>query len=820
MKIAHSTYYNYLWITAPKIDTDILWAITLISTVLGILCFMIIFFFRNKLSAKSKKTATRKTELAPIVSEFLFYEEDASKEEKSNYVQLKIQIRESLKDNFNREVLSEVLLDLQKDVSGDTRKRLYKLYKDLGLHLDAFQKLKSWRWEVVSSGILELTQMKVEESYTFITKFVNDKRSVIRKQAEIATVTLKHEGINYFLDTTKYTISEWQQLKLLDVLRNQEDFQAPKFKVWLTSKNKDVVLFALRLIKYYNQSDANASIIHLVRHKNNEIKAEAIHCIKEFCVFEALDTLKQVFKKCNADIKLLILDAIAELGDHDQIPFLKAVEQKESNFLVKSKALNAINTISPESVMPTDNIEEIIPTPMDNNEMPNTKEEQHMEIFEKEEQGPIKETMDDIIDEFQAWPPPAEDGNDTINIDFLPIVSEEILQPAQEHGEEPIKYANEEDNKETLKEALLEDSTLDASLVDFLQAIVEEPQGLFAEKTAITTGEDIEGELSQDTTAMASEELEELLPFEIEKVKELEESGNITEKIEEEENDEKETLKAQKEMPKSVFDHDYFNQDEYNKTLLLDTIEQFGDQREVPLLISIVEKETNGSIKNNAFEILNKISDKKYWLTQDRSGVVENSECREESVFRKLFWVSDEESQLLLLDEMLTVGDHKEICFLETLSNCPNDCIRKKAQTVAIALKTRIEATETVEETSLNINKAESNFLEALLEEKIPDLDDEKLAETSDMKINEEETTSSSFDKYKGVMPLEFCFLLDELEIRPSKTLDLFDTEIDFENAVPQLQQDTPNTGPTTDRDEEDSFLKQLLSSPSKRKND
>ena len=300
----------------------------------------------------------RKSELSPMISEFLFYEENAQKEEKRNYVALKIEIRELIKNDFNRKVLTEILLDLQKDVSGDTQKRLFSIYHDLGLHKDAFEKLKSTRWQVVSKGILELTNMRVAESYIFITKFINDKRTTIRKQAEIATVTLKPEGIAYFLDTTKYRISEWQQLKLLDAMRKLEDFNPPRFKLWLTSKNKHVVLFALRLVKYYNQNDCNASLIELAKHKNNQIREEAIKCIKEFNVVGALDVLKLIFWKSNTVVKISVLDAIAYLGSESDIEFLKMVEKKEFNFSVKSKALSAINVISPESIMPTEGLQD------------------------------------------------------------------------------------------------------------------------------------------------------------------------------------------------------------------------------------------------------------------------------------------------------------------------------------------------------------------------------------------------------------------------------------------------------------------------------
>ena len=231
-------------ISVPKIHTDLLWDLTILFSGLGILFFSFVFIFRYRLSAKASKVAVQKKILAPIICNFLFYETDATKEENYEYIKLKIEIRDLLKSPFSRLVLKEILLDLQKDLSGDSRHRIFKLYQDLELHFDAFKKLKSWRWELVSKGILELTQMRVLAAYGFIKKFINDKRGVVRKQAQIATVTLKHEGISYFLDTAKYGISEWQQLKLLDVLRDFEDFTPPRFKAWLTSKNRDVVLFA------------------------------------------------------------------------------------------------------------------------------------------------------------------------------------------------------------------------------------------------------------------------------------------------------------------------------------------------------------------------------------------------------------------------------------------------------------------------------------------------------------------------------------------------------------------------------------------------
>ncbi|MGB5434352.1 MAG: HEAT repeat domain-containing protein, partial [Maribacter sp.] len=301
-------------------------------------------------------------------------------------------------------------------------------------HKDAFKKLKSWRWQIISKGIYELAQMQVAESYGFIKRFINDKRGTIRKQAEIAIISLNTEGLNYFLDTTEYRISEWQQLKLLDVIRNQDDFQPPRFKAWLVSSNKHVVLFALRLIKYYNQNDAFASITELVKHRNEHIKKEAINCIKEFHVVEALPTMKTVFWKSSIDIKIAILDAMAELGTTKDLEFLRSIDTKESNFSVRSKAHGSINAIAPESVIPTRGImhlkgnqipKDIVFKDLDDKE--HQIEQDVEEVIEEPDTHVVLKQVDAIAEKEQS--PLSEDSETTFGV-------EENVAPLEVENEE------------------------------------------------------------------------------------------------------------------------------------------------------------------------------------------------------------------------------------------------------------------------------------------------------------------------------------------------------------------------------------------------
>ena len=800
MGISKQTYLIVLPLV-PEIHADLLWDLTLLFTVLGFLYFIFVFIFRNRLSAKHKGVRLRKKELGPMISNFLFYEDDASLQEKYNYVQMKLDIRELLKDKFNRRVLVEILLDLRRDISGDARQRLFALYKDLGLHLDAFEKLKSWKWEVISKAISELTQLQVEESYGFIKKFINHRRGVIRKQAQRATVSLRHEGIIYFLDTCKYRISEWQQLKLLDEIRNLEDFQPPRFKAWLTAKNKDVVLFSLRLIKYYKQNDAKDSLIQLVKHENEQIKIEAINCIKDFVVFDAVDTLKSVFWKCSPNVKLVLLDAIASLGEAKEIPFLRMVENKESNFMVSSKALSAINTISPESVLPTHGIEvvpdydaseeqtlqeEAIEIKQSETKLVATEFQENTTTANSEEQASLTPPKTDRIIEIEQETTPQEVSESEHNEQQTETESpkrsfeidiEEILLPTNDPTatpnetpeEQQLSYPETQDEftiNDTAEFAMENKDEISFESEDIFELLKNKEENAtprvnseeaywasiidpdFEDETIfeLCFMEELDEILSQTDKPESSWTAEEILPLDFLPIIENEQSEQAISKPT------KEHPILDLEVEVEVVDENEKFAEELNR--ILDRIKNTSDTTEeeaLPDFIPIVverEEDSPASAKvplkemghsaliqepdteregdeNQREELAVRLpwedstrnfrpdltaeALKNLELIYDEIQPFTEAEVEDKteeetlfdledqlqervSIFNELFRTCDAESKLILLDEILAVGDERDLKFLETLLTDENLLVRKKAQKIAIQLKAILEA--------------------------------------------------------------------------------------------------------------------------------
>ncbi|UOY06442.1 hypothetical protein L0P88_21280 [Muricauda sp. SCSIO 64092] len=672
MHINKLTYQILTILGIPKIHTDLLWDLTFLFLVLGGLYFVFVFFFRNKLSRLRLKTKGKRQELAPIISNFLFHSPEDPKDEQKEYVQLKIRIREYLNDRSFRKIISQILFDLQKDVAGGTRERLFKLYKQLELHHDSFQKLESWRWETVAQGILELSEMEVEESYQLIQKFINDRRSVVRKQAELATVGLRKDGIDFLLDTTRHSISEWQQLKLIETLGKIKNYRPPQFKAWLLSQNKDVVLFALRLIKHYNQKGAEASIKELVKHKNDEIKTAAIQCIVDFNFVSALGTLKKVFWKSSNMVKINILNAVASLGSAYDILFLEEVASKESSFIIVGKAQSTINTIKPETVLPSKDILKV------------SHDEGKKGSFSK------------------------MDEEDTENkVDAIEVTYEEVLQSPPE--------------------------TIEVEDIEFYDAMeIPEPKN-------------------------KTQPVEPISPtFELQPIEEgygnsIDQLLGVLPPIGED-------------LDSSALVKGYDSISDLEKSQLVERLEEFADERELPLLEHIAENESNSELRFKAFKAMQSI---KQSVPMDKGGNLPTKgtelPLEQQSIFYALYqYASDLDSKLILLKELMDVGDEKEIPFLKGLLAISHGALLKTVRKALDKLENRI----LVQEVNLS--------------DEPPEAPKEMDGNGNTERVQNEEGQKRDLEDDERI-PLELLFLYEELGIKAAKKEGQDTFPFDFE---------------------------------------
>ena len=645
------------------------------------------------MTQKERNTIVLKKDIAPLVSILLFHKRKATRKEKEEFVNAKVLLRQMLKNPENRKMVSEILLDIQADLTGDTKLRLFKLYRDLGLHNDAIQKLKSWRWEVVCQGITELTRMQVADAYTYIRRFVNDRRSIVRKQAQLATVALKPEGINFFLDTSKHKISEWQQLKLMKTLHGLQGFTPPRFSLWLTSGNKDVVLFAVRLIKSFHQDDALESLLKLVKHRDDSIKIEAIDCMREFKFEKALPLLKAIFWNCRTEVKLTLLTAIGELGSKEDIPFLNEVESRASDFVIKSKAVGTINALAPESILPSDEINESLEhvpvtasavVPDDDKGKSADPGERHQE-FEKSLKSPefLKHDEQARKEELAYDMIFGEDIKDIAVISEVVSAEEENFVLEKEIRDIPVisDVVSAQDEYFILGEDALDaENNAEIAQATILTKTAEQIQVEY--KILDTTPDYQKTEDLQVTaeTVSDAEFEEDLLHFSA--LSEITDHANYR---------------------YGDDDDEAINENDYRGLYVIyDEVSDAPDITELlePLLEvewPIAEREQVGYDLGGSIEFDLELYPESFEeKMKQRREQLENfeaekgSEISYTSAFEDLFHASDKDGKLLLLDDILRLGDERDIIFLRKLQKDKSVIIRQSAERTLKLLTERL----------------------------------------------------------------------------------------------------------------------------------
>lgn len=255
-------------------------------------------------------------------------------------------MKKVISTKFNRDILISVMTKLVNDISGEVATAIHTFYFETGLIEYSLQKLKARKWEVIASGIHELTQFEVKQAYKKIEKLIIHPNKEVRNQAQLYLVNLfQFKGLT-FLNDLKYQLSEWNQIQLLEILQKFDNQEITDITIWLKSSNISVIKFALKLAKVYNQFESKETLLELLKHENDELKVQTINVLAYFYDTECKPYLKSNFQQSSKEVQIaffILLENVAENSDEDFI-----IENISNPiFEIKLSALKILKDINP-----------------------------------------------------------------------------------------------------------------------------------------------------------------------------------------------------------------------------------------------------------------------------------------------------------------------------------------------------------------------------------------------------------------------------------------------------------------------------------------
>jgi HEAT repeat protein len=259
------------------------------------------------------------------------------------------EFRSIASDNYRRQVLIDQLIDVSVNLKGDASKKLLSLYKHLGLDRDSISRAYDYRWHKKIKGFRELAFMDIKDANTAIYKALNSSNEILRMEAQIALVRLSDEDPFEFLSHLTRPFSLWEQITLHELII-QHDLTIPSFKKWLDSSNTSVVMFALRMIREFKQTEAEDKIKEILGHANPEVRQLAVQVAGDLKMRSTCSVMKTMYKTQDYNVCLEIVKSLGKMPDPSMIGFLELVIDKEDNVQLQIEAAKAIENIGEEGV--------------------------------------------------------------------------------------------------------------------------------------------------------------------------------------------------------------------------------------------------------------------------------------------------------------------------------------------------------------------------------------------------------------------------------------------------------------------------------------
>ena len=322
--------YNYFGKPVALVNALI---ITIIGSFFSMLVLLVVILLnRNRMEKEARLRQYLLEQYQSLIIDYLFGNTGSEA------------FRKIASDDYRRQVLIDQMIDVSVNLKGDSEEKLMKLYMELNLDKDSIARARSRKWHKKIKGFRELAFMGIREGNSEMYKALNSRNEILRMEAQIALVRLSDENHFDFLSQLKRPFSLWEQITLHDLII-QHEIPVPDFQKWLSSTNPTVVMFALRMIREFRQTNAEPEIRKALLHRDPRVSRLAVEVSGDLDLRTTLDTMKRMYKFQEYNNCLEIVKSMGKMPEQSMLGFLKLVLDKEDDVQLQIEAVKAIENM-------------------------------------------------------------------------------------------------------------------------------------------------------------------------------------------------------------------------------------------------------------------------------------------------------------------------------------------------------------------------------------------------------------------------------------------------------------------------------------------
>ncbi len=188
------------------------------------------------------------------------------------------------KRRIYREQFLTELIKLHQLYGGEIALNLQRCYKESGLIQLSFEKIRSRKWHLKCAGIQELSEMEVKKAIPIIQEHTKSDHPTVKMVALIEVVHLKGLKGLWLLKDYQAPLDNWIQLNLLESIKAANIADVPDFGFLLKARNESIVVFGLRLLSLFHQSQHLKAVKRLIKSDSRQVSQEAKRTFEELSV--------------------------------------------------------------------------------------------------------------------------------------------------------------------------------------------------------------------------------------------------------------------------------------------------------------------------------------------------------------------------------------------------------------------------------------------------------------------------------------------------------------------------------------------------------
>ncbi|SDC78823.1 hypothetical protein SAMN04488104_10069 [Algoriphagus faecimaris] len=332
-------------------DYKLFWVSVIVLFFLGTASLMIasMMIFKTKRNKREQlKKEYDEMIIGPLTSLLFEKELDEIKELKTEDL-LEIFPPKLFQKPLFKAVMIDRIIGLNKKMKGDFKDKLKAFYKVAGLTEITRKNLKSSRWDLITTGLVQVNEMDLFELLTEVKKHTNSSNFHVRSQSGATLLNLAPTSNLDFLRDQKYPLSDWQQMNYLRILKFVHSSKSLELDKLFHSNNQSVRLFGIKLVRMLGRLDLLPGLKELSQRATDEEKIELLETYETIGAHMEVDFINQCIYSKNQEVQLAAVKVAGELGDENSLNIIINLFAENPHFELKKALLRSIYQLNPET---------------------------------------------------------------------------------------------------------------------------------------------------------------------------------------------------------------------------------------------------------------------------------------------------------------------------------------------------------------------------------------------------------------------------------------------------------------------------------------